>query len=85
MNRYVTAIECRSQTIRQHRGNAIPILSRIDARRPHERPNDTPNENNDTPNFPRNDLAIIELTTPRSTNRTRYEWPERLRFPRCPK
>ena len=58
MNRYVTAIVCRSQTIGLHVGSAIPILSRHDARRPLERPNDKPNENNDTPNCPRNDKRI---------------------------
>ena len=58
MNRYVTAIECRGQTIWLHRGSAIPILSRHDARRTHERPKDKPNENNVTPNCPRNDKRI---------------------------
>ena len=53
MNRYVNAIERRSQKIQIHRGRTIPILSRHDARYRHERPNDKPNENNDTHDSPR--------------------------------
>ena len=58
MNRYVDAIECRNQMIRLNRGSTIPILSRHDARRPHERPNDRLHDNDDQNDSPRNDKRI---------------------------
>ena len=60
MNRYVDAIECRNQTIRINRGGTIPILSRHDARRPHERPNDKLKYNDDQNDSPRNDKRISD-------------------------
>ena len=48
MNRYVHAIEYRSETIRLDHGSTIPILSRRDVRRPHEILNHKPNDSEDT-------------------------------------
>ena len=72
MNRYVDSIECRNQTIRLTRGGTILIFSRHGARRSYEGRNESPNDNDDQNQneSPRNDK---KLTTPRSTNHTRYE------------
>ena len=58
MNRFVDAIECRNQKIRLNRRGTIPILSRHDARRPHERPTDKQNDNDDQNDNPRNEKRI---------------------------
>ena len=61
MNRYVDAIECRNQTIRLNRGGTIPILSRHGARRSYEGRNDSPNDNDDQYDSPRNDKRINDV------------------------
>ena len=58
MNPYVDAIECRKQTIRLNRGGTIPILSRHGALRSYEGRNDSPNDNDDQKDSPRNDKRI---------------------------
>ena len=82
MNRYVDAIECRNQTIRLNWGGTIPILSRHDARRPHESPNDKPNDNNDQNDSPRNDKRINDapFNKPHTIRTART-----VTIPRCPR